>query len=47
MESSNEPVTSLGNRYTVDREIASGGGGSVYLAHDGVLYIGYYVFIVG
>ena len=37
MESSNEPVTSLGNRYTVDREIASGGGGSVYLAHDGVL----------
>ena len=37
MESSIKPVTSLGNRYTVDREIASGGGGSVYLAHDGVL----------
>jgi len=37
MESSNEPIKSLGNRYTVDREIASGGGGSVYLAHDGVL----------
>lgn len=28
---------SLGNRYTIDRQIGSGGGGSVYLAHDAVL----------
>lgn len=37
MESANETVMSLGNRYTIDREIGSGGGGSVYLAHDAVL----------
>ena len=37
MESPIEPAPTLGNRYTVDREIGSGGGGSVYLAHDAVL----------